>query len=112
MTFVLRENHTFKRKIEVKVPNDNGGFTAQSFMATFAAINSDEAKEIYETADDNKDRVLLDRVFIACEGIKDEDSNDVADTASLREMLAKIPYVALPLITEFWKGLSGQKTKN
>ncbi|PKR55476.1 hypothetical protein [Thalassospira marina] len=111
MTFVLRENHTFKRRIDVKVPTDTG-FKAESFTATFAAIDSDEAKELYEAADDNKDRVLLGRVFIGCEGIKDEDGNDVADTASLREMLAKIPYVALPLITEFWKGLSGQKTKN
>jgi len=111
MSFVLRQNHTFKRKIEVKVPTDTG-FKGESFTATFAAINSDEAKELYETDDANKDRVLLDRVFIGCEGIKDDDDNDVADTASLREMLAKIPYVALPLITAFWNGLSGQKTKN
>ncbi|OSQ45540.1 hypothetical protein [Thalassospira sp. MCCC 1A01428] len=111
MSFVLRENHTFKRKIEVKVPTDTG-FKAESFTATFAAIDSDEAKELYEAEDTNKDRVLLDRVFIGCDGIKDEDGNDETDTASLREMLSKIPYVALPLITAFWNGLSGQKTKN
>ncbi|AUG53939.1 hypothetical protein [Thalassospira marina] len=112
MTFVLRENHTFKRKIEVKVPNDNGGFTAQSFMATFDAIDSEEAEQLYEDADTHKDRVLLRRVFIDCDGIKDEEGNVETFSDDLRETLIKIPYVALPLITEFWKGLSGQKTKN
>lgn len=111
MSFVLRENHTFKRKIDVKVPTDSG-FKVESFTATFAAINSDEAKELYEAEDTNKDKILLDRVFVGCSGIKDEDGNDVSDASSLRETLTKIPYVALPLITAFWNGLSGQKTKN
>lgn len=111
MSFVLRENHTFKRRIDVKVPTD-GGFRSESFTAKFAAIDSDEAKELYENDNPNKDQVLLERVFIGFEGIKTEDGNDLEDTSDARETLIKVTYVSLPLIKAFWNALAGQKEKN
>lgn len=111
MSFVLRENHSFKRRIDVKVPTDTG-FRTESFTAKFAAINTDEAKELYEQDNPNKDQVLLERVFIGFEGVKTEDGDDVEDTADAREILIKTTYVSLPLIKAFWNALAGQKEKN
>lgn len=111
MSFVLRENHTFKRRIDVKVPTDTG-FRAESFTAQFAAIDSDEAKELYNQDNPNKDQVLLERVFIGFEGIKTEAGDDLESTADTRGTLIKIPYVSLPLIKAFWNALTGQKEKN
>ena len=111
MTFVIAPEHRFKRRIDVRVPSD-GGFRSESFTATFAAIETDTARTIYESEDPEKDRLLLERVFVAVEGIVDEGGTSLEDSPDLRARLARVPYVALPLVETYWQALSGGKAKN
>ena len=111
--FTIRENHTFKRKVTVNVPNDKGGFSAESFMAEFKAVDQDEARRLYESMnEESRDQNVLAEVFIGFENVKDPDGNSIEYSDQVRDQLMKIPYVSIPLISAFWQGLAGQKVKN
>lgn len=108
--FIVRENHTFTRKIDISVPFETG-FRKESFTATFLSIDTEEANELRNSGEES-DAALLNKVFVGFEGVKDEDDHDVEDTEENRQLLMKVPYVALPLIKSFFNAVTGQKTKN
>ena len=110
--FTLRENHTFKRKVTVQVPNDKGSFNQELFTAEFRAIDSDEAEHLRNEAEDGTERKLLAEVFIGFEGVKDEAGEVVEYSDQVRDQLIRIPYVSLPLINAFFEGILGRKVKN
>ena len=111
--FTIRRDHTCTRFVTVNVPVEKA-FRKETFTAEFKVLDQDEARTIEETAPDGEEsRSLLRKVFIGMSDVKDADGNAAEFSDEIRETMIKVPYVAMALIEEYYKAITGlTKRKN
>lgn len=109
MTFKLAAVRTFKSKIQVRMPNDNGSHTVMTFTALFKALKISEANRLQET---NPELPVLKEVLIGFEDVVDESGAQVAYSEEARDLLLDEPLVAAELLRVYAREAMQGRQKN
>jgi hypothetical protein len=108
MAFKIALKPSYKTKIFVEIPNENGRVDKSDFMAEFKRVDMDELEELRKLPQ----REVLDQVLIGWGSLLDEENKEVPFNDANRAALLKIPQAFAATAEGFWKSIYTAKEKN
>ncbi|RJF99013.1 hypothetical protein [Noviherbaspirillum saxi] len=108
MAFKLAQTPTYKQKIIVEIPNENGRKDKSDFMAEYLRVDMDDIEELKRLPQ----KEVLERVLVGWSSLLDETGNDVPFNPVNRVALLKIPQAFEALVEGFWTSIFKAKEKN
>ncbi|WP_194720823.1 hypothetical protein [Noviherbaspirillum malthae] len=108
MAFKIALKPSYKQKIVVETPNENGRIDKSDFMAEFKRVDMDEIEELRKLPQ----KEVLQEVLIGWTGLLDENNQDVPYNEVNRMALLKIPQAFEALATGFWASIFKAREKN
>ncbi len=108
--FKLSTNATFKRKVTVFTPTDDGEtkgtFTAQFKRLPQSRINQILSGRAYEDSDDETDVSLLDEILISVDGISDDQGQPLPCDDSLLTAIKDDSCARVALVASYFKAIT------
>jgi hypothetical protein len=100
----------FKKKVEFQVPNEDGGYSKGSFMATYQQIPSEEATS---TTGEMTAKQFGQRVLVGFDDVVDPDdqTQKVPFSDEARDLLLEEPVIAVAVRDTYWAALAGGQLK-
>tara|TARA_R110000868_G_scaffold230335_8_gene483497 strand:+ start:53 stop:385 length:333 start_codon:yes stop_codon:yes gene_type:complete len=109
--FVVKSNPTFTHTVKVKVPVD-GGFSEQSFRATFNVVPVEEAAK-FDLSDGAESKAFLVRAIASMDDLVGPDGKTKVEYSdALRDELLAWNYVRKALATAYFDAISGARAGN
>jgi hypothetical protein len=107
MAFKIAQKNSYKVKVKVQTPSDNG-FETSEFTAEFKRVGMAELEELKELPQ----REVIEKVLIGYTDLLDEDNKQVDYNALNVGILLDIPQAQLALTEAFWQSIFKAKEKN
>lgn len=107
MAFKLALKDTYKVKVKVQTPSDNG-FETSEFTAEFKRVGMNDIKELQ----DLPQRDVLEKVVVGYSDLLDGDNKPVDFNSLNLGLLLDIPQAQQALAESFWSSLFKAKEKN
>lgn len=108
MAFKIALTPTYKTKIVVETPNDQGKFDKSDFLAEFKRLNMDDLDAMRNVPQPE----VIEQVLVGWSGLIDDEGNDVPFNSANRNALMRIPQAMHALVEGFWTSIFKAKEKN
>lgn len=108
MAFKIALSPTYKSKIVVETPNDNGKFDKSDFMAEFTRVSFDDLDELRKLPQ----KEVLEKVLVGWSGLLDENGEAVNFNPLNMVIILQIPQAFTALYEGFWSSIFKAKEKN
>lgn len=108
MAFKIALKPSYKTKIIVETPNDNGRMDKSDFMAEFKRVDMNEIDELRKLPQ----KEVLQQVLVGWSGLLDESNQEVLFNEGNRESLLNIPQAFAALAESFWASIFKAREKN
>ncbi len=108
MAFKIALKPTYKVKVVVETPNDNGRLDKSDFMADFTRADMNMIDELRQLTQ----KEVVERVLVGWSGLLDENNEAVPFSEANRDALLGIPQAFAALAQGFWDSIYKAREKN
>lgn len=109
--FKVETNPTFKKKVEIRVPTMNGGFTDSPFFATYNLLTVDEIAT-YDLTKPEETTRFLHRIIVDLSDIVDADGRPIPYSDTLRDQMLDHPIARRGIIDTYFDGITVARRGN
>lgn len=106
--FIIALSRTYKTKITVELPNENGQFEKSTFNAVFKRMDFDELEALRKLPQ----REVLEKVLVGWTDMLDGEKIAVPFTEETFNIVIKIPQAFAALAQGFWASIYKAAEKN
>lgn len=107
MAFKIAQKNSYKVKVKVQTPSDNG-FETSEFTAEFKRVGMKELEDLKELPQ----REVIEQVMIGYADLLDEENKQVDFNQVNLGILLDIPQAQLAITEAFWSSIFKAKEKN
>lgn len=108
MAFRITQTPTYKVKIFVEIPNEQGKFDKSDFLAEFKRADLSQLNELRELPQ----KEVMEQMLVGWSGLLDDANSDVPFNVVNRDMLLLIPQAMQALVEGFWSSVFKAREKN
>jgi hypothetical protein len=112
--FKIATTPTYKAKVAVDIPGDNGKVTTKVFSATFKRLQQSDLDDMMARlrSKDLDDRSLIGEVMVGWDDVADEDGNVLEFNEENLDALLEVFPVRPTIVKTFFNSTSAAKVKN